>query len=257
MLNASDYQAPAEITRWRNLALGLGGICAFIIAVVALFMPEQRETALRAWLLGFMFSCSLGIGGLGILMLQYLTGGAWGVVIRRVVEACSRTVPVLFLLFLPIGLGVNYLYEWSHLHEDPVIQHRGWYLTHVGFFARAIIYFVLWFVMQRLLNGWSAKQDQSADYEESAKWLGTATAFCGPTLVIFVLVVSFATIDWTMTLDPHWFSTIWGFLYVAGWALSCFSFAVVILAYLSDKAPMNRILGKRHFHDIGKLMLAL
>jgi len=76
-------------------------------------------------------------------------------------------------------------------------------------------------------------------------------------MVIFVLVVSFATIDWTMTLDPHWFSTIWGFLYVAGWALTCFSFAVVILAYLSDKAPMNRILGKRHFHDIGKLMLAL
>jgi hypothetical protein len=111
--------------------------------------------------------------------------------------------------------------------------------------------------MQYLLNKWSAQQDQSADYEESARHLGTATAFSGPSLVFFVLVVSFAAIDWTMTLDPHWFSTIWGFLYVAGWALSCFSFAVVILAYLSDKAPMNRILGKRHFHDIGKLMLAL
>lgn len=257
MLNASDYQAPAEISRWKNLALGIGGICSIIILAVGAIFPEQRETALRAWLLGFMFSCSLGIGGLGILMLQYLTGGAWGVVIRRVVEACSRTVPVLFVLFLPIGLGVNYLYEWNHLHEDPVIQHRGWYLTHVGFFARGIIYFVLWFVMQHLLNGWSAKQDQAETYEESAKWLGTPTAFSGPTLAIFVLVVSFATIDWTMTLDPHWFSTIWGFLYVAGWALSCFSFAVVILAYLSDKAPMNRILGKRHFHDIGKLMLAL
>lgn len=257
MLNASDYQAPAEITRWRNLALGLGGICSIIILAVGLIFPEHRETALRAWLLGFMFSCSLGIGGLGILMLQYLTGGAWGVVIRRVVEACSRTVPVLFVLFIPIAFGVSSLYEWSHLHDDPVIQHRGWYLTNWGFIGRGIVYFVLWFVMQYLLNGWSAKQDQSETYEESAKWLGTPTAFSGPTMVIFVLVVSFATIDWTMTLDPHWFSTIWGFLYVAGWALSCFSFAVVILAYLSDKAPLNRILGKRHFHDIGKLMLAL
>ncbi len=258
MLNSSDYQAPAEFSRWQSLALGLGGICTIIMLAVALKYPDQKETVLRAWLLGFMFSCGLGVGGLGILMLQYLTGGAWGVVIRRIVEACSRTVPILFLLFLPIGFGVNYIYEWSHLMEtDAIVQHRGWYLTHVGFFARGIIYFALWFVMQHLLNGWSAKQDQSNSYEEAAKWLGTPTAFSGPTLAIYVLVVSFATIDWTMTLDPHWFSTIWGFLYVAGWALSCFSFAVVMLAYMSDKAPMNRILGKRHFHDIGKLMLAL
>jgi len=257
MENVSDYQAPAELTRWRNLALGVGGICSIILLVVALLFKDQTETALRAYLLGFMFSCGLGVGGLGILILQYLTGGAWGVVIRRVVEACSRTIPVLAALFIPIAVGVSSLYEWSHLQDDPVIQHRGWYLTWGGFVARAAVYFILWIVMQYLLNDWSARQDKSADYEESAKWLGKATAFCGPTMVIFVLVVSFAAIDWTMTLDPHWFSTIWGFLYVAGWALSCFSFAVVILAYLSDKAPMNRILGKRHFHDIGKLMLAL
>ncbi|MBS1796298.1 MAG: hypothetical protein JSS81_20775 [Acidobacteria bacterium] len=256
MFNASDYMAPAELGRWRNLALGVGGICTLILFAVG-FGMDQKETALRAWLLGFMFSCGLGVGGLGILILQYLTGGAWGVVIRRTVEACSRTIPYLLLLFIPVALGVKTLYEWSHLENDPVIQHRGWYLTWGGFVGRAVIYFVLWGVMQYLLNKWSANQDRSEDYEESAKWLGTATAFSGPTMVIFVLVVSFAAIDWTMTLDPHWFSTIWGFLYVAGWALSCFSFAVAILAYLSDKEPMNKILGKRHFHDIGKLMLAL
>ncbi len=258
MLNGSDYQAPAELSRWRSLALGIGGIGAVIMLAVALIFPDQRETALRAWLLGFMFTCGLGIGGLGILILQYLTGGAWGVVIRRTVEACSRTIWMNAALFIPIALFTTGLYEWTHLMEtDPVIQHRGWYLTPVGFVARAVIYFVIWWIMQKLLNDWSLKQDQSSSYEESAGWLGRATAFCGPTMVVYVLVVSFATIDWTMTLDPHWFSTIWGFLYVAGWALSCFSFAVVILAYLSDKAPMNRILGKRHFHDIGKLMLAL
>jgi hypothetical protein len=257
MLNASDYQVPAEISRWRNLAIGIGGICTVILLAVGLIFPEQRETALRAWLLGFMFSCSLGIGGLGILHLQYLTGGAWGVVIRRVVEACSRTIPVLAILFIPIAAGVYNLYEWSHLKEDPIVAPRGWYLTWGGFVARAFIYFLLWYVMQYLLNIWSAQQDASADYEEAARHLGSATAFSGPSLVFYVLLVSFATIDWTMSLDPHWFSTIWGFLYVAGWALSCFSFAVVILAYLSDKAPMNRILGKRHFHDIGKLMMAL
>jgi len=257
MLNASEYQLPAEMTRWRMMAIGVGGIATIIMVAVALIFPAERETALRAWLLGFMFACGLGVGGLGILHLQYLTGGAWGVVIRRTVEACSRTIPYLAILFIPIAAGVGMLYEWSHLHDDPVIKHRGWYLTWGGFVGRAVIYFVLWFIMQHLLNKWSANQDNSADYEESAKWLGTATAFSGPSIIFFVLVVSFAAIDWTMTLDPHWFSTIWGFLYVAGWALSAFSFSVVILAYLSDKEPLNRILGKRHFHDIGKLMLAL
>ncbi|HEY0459733.1 MAG TPA: hypothetical protein VGC97_11400 [Pyrinomonadaceae bacterium] len=259
MENNSEYLAPAEISRWRSLAIGVGGICTLVMAAVAVLFKEEREIVLRAWLLGFMFACSLGVGGLGILHLQYLTGGAWGVVIRRVVEACSRTIPYLLALFIPIAAGVPYLYEWYHLHEqgDDVVMHRGWYLTWGGFVVRGIVYFVIWTIMQTMLNRWSANQDKSADYEESAKWLGAATAFSGPSLVIYVLVVSFATIDWTMTLDPHWFSTIWGFLYVAGWALSCFSFSVVILAYLSDKAPMNRILGKRHFHDIGKLMLAL
>lgn len=257
MLNASEYQVPAEMSRWRTLAMGVGGVATLVMVAIALIFPDQRETALRGWLLGFMFACGIGVGGLGILHLQYLTGGAWGVVTRRIVEACSRTIPYLAILFIPIAAGVGILYEWSHLHDDPIIAHRGWYLTWGGFVARAVIYFVLWFIMQYLLNKWSANQDQSADYEESARWLGTATAFSGPSLVFFVLIVSFAAIDWTMTLEPHWFSTIWGFLYVAGWALSCFSFAVVILAYLSDKEPMKRILGKRHFHDVGKLMLAL
>ena len=257
MFEASEYQAPAELKRWGALALGVGGISAIILLVVGLLF-DQKEIALRAWLLGFMFACGLGVGGLGILHLQYLTGGAWGVVIRRIVEACSRTIPYLAILFIPIAVGVYNLYEWSHINKtDPIVMHRGWYLTWGGFVVRAFIYFLLWYVMQYLLNKWSAQQDASADYEEAARHLGSATAFSGPSLVFFVLIVSFAAIDWTMTLDPHWFSTIWGFLYVAGWALSCFSFAVVILAYLSDKAPMNRILGKRHFHDIGKLMLAL
>lgn len=258
MLNASDYQVPADISRWRNLAIGIGGICTVILLAVGLVFPNQIETALRAWLLGFMFACGIGIGGLGILHLQYLTGGAWGVVMRRILEACSRTVLVLALLFVPIAVGVYNLYEWSHINKtDAIVAHRGWYLTWSGFVTRAVIYFALWWVMQYLLNKWSAQQDQSATYEEAATHLGSATAFSGPSLVFFVLIVSFAAIDWTMTLDPHWFSTIWGFLYVAGWSLSCFSFVVVILAYLSDKEPMNRILGKRHFHDIGKLMLAL
>jgi hypothetical protein len=122
---------------------------------------------------------------------------------------------------------------------------------------RSFIYFAIFGVMVYLLNKWSANQDASRDHEEAATWLGRATAFSGPTMVIYALIVTFAVVDWVMTLEPHWFSTMWGLLFVAGWALSAFCFSAIMLAFLSDKVPMNRVLGKRHFHDIGKLMLAL
>ena len=257
MTNLDNYQAPEEINRFRTFALGIGGLLSIIILVIAVIFPEQREQALRSWLLGFIFWGGIGIGCLGVLILQYLTGGAWGVVTRRILEAGSRTIPVIFLLFLPIMFGVTFLYEWTHLKEDPIIQFRQPYLSVQWFIIRAVLYFILWYLMAYFLNKWSAQQDAANNYDEAAKPLADAGKFSGPTMVFFVLVVSFAAIDWVMTLDPHWFSTMWGFLFVAGWGLSCFCFVVAILAYLSDKAPMNRIVGKRHFHDLGKLMLAL
>lgn len=250
-----EYYAPAELNRWRTLALGVGGIGLIVWAVGLYFNTEQ---ALRSWLLGFIFWAGIGIGSLGVLLLQYLTGGAWGVVVRRTVEAATRTLPVLIILFLPLAFGITSLYEWTHLPAtDHIMEHRGWYMTTWGWIFRSIGYFAVFGVMAYLLNKWSAEQDQTDNHEDSATLLGRATAFSGPSMVVFCLVVSFAVVDWVMTLDPHFFSTMWGLLFVAGWALSCFCFVVVILAYLSDKAPLNRVLGKRHFHDIGKLMLAL
>ncbi len=250
-----EYYAPAELNRWRTLALGVGGIGLIVWAIGLYFNTEQ---ALRSWLLGFIFWAGIGIGSLGVLLLQYLTGGAWGVVVRRTVEAATRTLPVIIILFLPLAFGITSLYEWTHLPAtDHIMEHRGWYMTTWGWIFRSVGYFAVFGVMVYLLNKWSAEQDQAASNEDSAALLGKATAFSGPTMVVFCLVVSFAVVDWVMTLDPHFFSTMWGLLFVAGWALSCFCFVVVILAYLSDKAPMNRVIGKRHFHDLGKLMLAL
>lgn len=254
-----NYDAPADVNRWRPIALGIGGIFSIIILGIALFLPEQREQALRAWLLGFIFWGGIGIGGLGILILQHLTGGAWGIVIRRTAEACSRTLPIIFLLFLPIGIGVLFhsVYEWTHIPDDKAVNWRAPYLTPVWFFIRAVMYFALWGIMAYFLNHWSLKQDQTDDFETALKMAEDSSKFSGPTMVFYVLVVSFAAIDWVMTLDPHWYSTIWGLLFATGWALSCFCFAVALLAVLANKAPMNRILGSKHFHDIGKLMLAL
>jgi hypothetical protein len=249
-----NFDVPEDVSRWQMLALGAGGI-GTVLWLVGLFMDSHQ--ALRSWLLGFIFWGGIGIGGLGVLLLQYLTGGAWGVVIRRIAEAASRTLPIIFILFLPIMLGVTNLYEWTHIPEDHAVAWRYPYLTVQWFIIRAVLYFILWGVMVYLLNKWSLQQDKATNFEDSLKLTSDASAFSGPTMVFYVLVVSFAAIDWMMTLDPHWFSTIWGLLFAAGWALSFFCFAVVIFALLADKPPMNRILGKRHFHDIGKLMLAL
>ncbi|MEO7539964.1 MAG: hypothetical protein ABIV21_08040 [Pyrinomonadaceae bacterium] len=257
MANLEKFQTPAEISRFRTLALGVGGIALIVWAVGAYFNTEQ---ALRSWLLGFIFWGGIGIGSLGVLMLQYLTGGAWGVVIRRIVEAGSRTLPVIFLMFIPLAIGVytRNFYEWTHLPlTDHAIAARGIYLLPWFWIVRSLIYFALLGVMVYLLNKWSAQQDRAGSVEKSRLLLEKSSRFSGPTMVIYALVVTFAAVDWVMTLDPHWFSTMWGLLFVAGWALSCFCFVVAVLAYLSDKMPMGEVVGKRHFHDLGKLMLAL
>lgn len=247
--------APSDLSRWQSMALGIGaiGLIAWLIGCFAF----DKEQALRSWLLGFIYWGGISIGSIGILMLQYLTGGAWGVMIRRILEAGSRTIVLVAVLFAPIMLGINVLYHWSSATSDPIVLHRYIYLNPMSFGVRAIIYFAIWFVMAYLLNKWSAQQDETNNPEDSAKFLGKATAFSGPSMVIFALVVTFASIDWVMTLDKHWFSTIWGMLYLVGWALSTFAFIIALLANLMDKEPFNQFLGKKHFHDIGKLMLAL
>ncbi len=255
MAERDSYRTPGELNGLRSLALGVGGIGTLVWAVGLYLSPEQ---ALRSWLLGFIVWGGIGLGAIGILMLQYLTGGAWGVVIRRTLEAATRTLPVIFLLFLPIAIGLTQIYEWTHFTaDDPTMRQRGWFQTPTSWLLRSAIYFIIFGVIVYLLNKWSANQDASKDHEEAALWLGRATAFSGPTMVIYALIVTFAVVDWVMSLEPHWFSTIFGLLFVVGWALSCLAFSVILLAYLSDKVPMNHILGRRHFHDLGKLMLAL
>ncbi|MBK7511134.1 MAG: hypothetical protein IPI76_02550 [Chloracidobacterium sp.] len=257
MAALEKYYAPAVVNKWRTMALGVGGIALIIWAVGCYFNTEQ---ALRSWLVGFVFWGGIGLGSLGVLMLQYLTGGAWGVVIRRTVEAGSRTLPLIVLLFIPLAIGVytRNVYEFTHLPaDDPVMLHRGVFMAPWFWIVRSAIYFAIWYVMVHLLNKWSAEQDKTDNIVDAERFLDRASRFSGPTLVIYSLIVTFAVVDWVMMLDPHWFSTMWGLLFVAGWALSCFCFVVAVLASLSDKAPMDGIVGKRHFHDLGKLMLAL
>lgn len=254
MTNLEGFQAPEDIKRWRTLALGIGGVATLVWAVGTYLNVEQ---GLRSWLLGFIFWGGIGIGSLGLLMLQYLTGGAWGVVGRRFLEAGSRTLVMIAILFLPIAIGVSRIYSFTQMPDDEAVIWRGWYMDYRWWWVRAVVYFGIFWIMTTLLNNWSAQQDKAEGFAATNGLLARASRFCGPTIVIYALTVTFAAVDWMMMLDTHWFSTIWGLLFVAGWALSCLCVMIAVLAALADKAPMNRVLGKRHFHDYGKLMLAL
>jgi hypothetical protein len=258
MNNISRYYGPENIKSWRALALGVGGIGSLILLVFALIYPDQREQVLRSWLIGFVFWTGIGIGSLGFLMLQYLISGAWGVVGRRVLEAATRTLPIIVILYIPIALGVltRTVYTWTHLAlTEHVMVQRGIFMTPVAWIIRSAVYFGLFAAMAWFLNKWSREQDRAASAEEAAALLVRSSRFSGPAIIFWCLTVSFAAVDWVMELDPHFSSTIYGMLFIAGWGLSAICFTTIIQAILSDLPPMNRVLGKRHFHDYGKLML--
>lgn len=248
----ASFTAPAELNRLKTLSLAVGFIGLAALVFGAYFMDMTQ--ALRSYLLGFMYWAGIPIGCLGILMLQYIIHGNWGVITRRILEAASRTIWVVAFGFVPLLAGAEYLYPWLHADpNDAILAHKAPYLNFTFFGARAIIYFALFSLMAYMLNKWSAEQERTGSFD----LLNTMQRFSAPMMVIYALAVSFAGIDWVMSLDPHWFSTIFGLLVFEGWGLAAFAFVIVMMAWLRKREPMNHVYGATHFHDIGKLMLAL
>lgn len=260
-MNAA-YTTPPEASRYQQLALVVGAVFTVILALG--FFLSPREMFFRSYLLAYVFWIGIALGCLAILMLQHLSGGAWGLVIRRVLESGTRTLPLMAVLFVPIIFGMGYLYEWTHIekfaggqsveekHLYEMLRHKSAYLNVPGFLLRTLLYFMIWGVLAYFLNKWSREQDRTAE-RRFAKRL---QALSGPGLVLFVLTVTFASVDWVMSLDPEWFSTIFGLLFVAAWTLSSFAFVIAVMALLVGRAPLAGVVLPRHFHDLGKLLLA-
>ena len=230
-----------------------GGVLLLGLLVTLFLNPTQF---FRAYLVGWTFWTGIAVGSLALLMLQHLTGGGWGLVIRRVLEAATRTLPFMAVLFIPIVLGSHWLYEWTH-HEElaqlPAVQFKTPYLNLPFFIVRAIVYFGVWIVLAFFLNRWSLLQDRTAE----ARYTKNMRVLSGPGMVALIFSVTFASIDWYMSLEPEWFSTIYGFIFVASWTVSALAFVIAAMAVLSDKEPLRRIVAPLHFHDLGKLLLAL
>ena len=253
-MSEQDYRAPESIDRIRQRAL-IAGVVGLVICVIGIFKAPDRF--FPSYLLAFMFVLGLSLGSLGLLMLQHLTGGNWGIIIRRPLESATRVLALVAVLFVPIFFGMKYLYAaWLNAPpsgEGALSDFQRAYLTPNGFRIRAVLYFGIWLILAFLFNRWSREQDVNREDRGLRRRL---KMLAGPGIILYVFVMTFAAIDWVMSLSPHWASTIYGFLFVAGQLISSMSLMIAMVVLLSRAGPLSGILQPRHIHDLGKLLLA-
>jgi hypothetical protein len=229
----------------------MAGAAGAVLTAIGYFTNSHQF--FQSYLMGYMLVLGLSLGSLGLAMIHQLSGGEWGIVIRRSAGAASRVIPVLTILFLPIVFGMHDLYEWTHPNwaEPEVLAIKDKYLNVPFFLGRAAFYFVVWNVLVFLLNRWSLEQDRG-NREITRKMQAVSAAG----IVLGGLCVTFAAFDWMMSIEPHWFSTIYGLLVIIGQLLASIAFQIVMLVWLSKRKPMSEVLQPIQLHDLGNLMLA-
>jgi hypothetical protein len=252
-----DLQTPAVMRTIRQRSLIVGGVFSLIALVLAFTEPNEF---FHAYLISYMDWLGVALGSMALLMLRHLTGGGWGMVIRRILGAAMRTIPLLALFFIPICFALPRTYLWARpldgIHEAHLREHLQHltqaYLNPHGFIIRAVIYFAVWGAITFLLTKWSAEQDHPPVRDNSVRF----KAVSGPGIILYGLTITFASIDWVMSIDPSWISTIYGLHTLAGQVLSALCFAVVVERILVRYKPMSEMLQKSFVHDHGKLMMA-
>jgi hypothetical protein len=241
-----------HLSRRQRTALNAGGVGVVVLAVGYWFDPLQF---FRSYLLAWLFWLAPALGSLALYQLHGLTGGAWGFAIRRFLEAGLRTLPVIALLFLPLLFSIHALYEWSHadvVAEDPLLQRKAPYLNVPFWIARAVLYFAIWILLARRLLRLSERYDRTIH----PRYLRRMRTMSALGTILYVVTMSLAAVDWGMSLEPHWFSTIYGVQFVVGQVLSVLCIVVVAASRLRRHEPFSRWLDEHHFHDLGNLMLA-
>jgi hypothetical protein len=226
-------------------ALGLIGC-----AIGWIFEPAQF---FQSYLFAWMYWLGIPLGAIAASAVLHLVGGAWGLAIRRPLEAAMSTMPLMALLFVPIIFGMSYLYPWvrPEAASDPAIAHKALYLNFGAFLARAALYFAIWIALAYLFNRWSLAQDSTDDAGPARRM----RALSPPALILYFLTITFASVDWAMSIQPGWYSTIYGVLFVGGNALVTQAFAIVVVARLASRPPLAGVFAANTFHDLGNLLL--
>jgi hypothetical protein len=247
-----DLQVPAGLRRLGSRSLIVGAVAGAATAVGAVV---DSDHFFSAYLVGWLLWFSVAAGCLGLLLLHHLSGGRWGLVLRRPMEAGARTLPIVAGLSLPLFFGLDRLYIWAdhaRVEADHLLHHKAAWLNPPRFIAWNVATFVLFALYAHLLSRKSAAQDAEGDggRAQSMKKISSVG------LLLFVLLASFQGFDWLMSLDPHWFSSLYGAIFLSGSAIAALAFLVLVANRLRENPSMSGVLSRKRFHDFGTLLFA-
>ena len=226
-------------------ALPVGGVAA-IVCIILAFIPYFRVSFFNAWLFAWLFWLAISLGGMALSMLHVLTGGGWGVLIRPIGNAAARVLPVMFVLFLPVLLGMRILFPWAQPHEllDPILKHGHAYLNPTLFVIRCVVYFAIWIGLS-----WVMMNSSSETWRARASAAG---------LVLYVITITLAGVDWIMSRQLHWVSSVFGFILAVAQTLTALCFILVVLRSRIRSHPAIAAFAKpKHFVDLGNMLLML
>ncbi len=252
-----DVSLPSrEITLpegWKSLPM-IAGIVGVVALGISYFIGSGHHHQLAfSYLTAFVYWLTIALGGLFFVVLHYLARSGWSVVVRRLAEHVMGTLPLFAVLFVPVYFGMHSLFHWTHadaVAHDPLLQHKAPYLNESFFLIRAAIYFVVWTGLAIFFWRQSRGQDENGEVA-TTKRLQTLSA---PAMVLFAVTLTFAAFDWLMSLEPHWFSTIFGVYIFAGCVVSIFSLLILLVLLLKASGALTQIVTWEHFHDMGKML---
>ncbi len=233
------------------LVLLLVGITALAVSFIGLF--SNAEQFYHSYLTALMYWVTLGLGALFFVLLHHLTGAVWSTALRRVAETLALILPVLAIMFIPVLFGMHLLYHWNEstaVAHDALLQKKAAFLNPGFFTIRIIIYFAVWFALSQLLYRASLAQDSDSGFGTEQK----LRRISAPGIILFALSLTFAAFDWIMSLDAHWYSTIFGVYIFSGSFLVFLAFIIVFLKYLLRQQILTGVVNAEHFHDLGKLL---
>jgi hypothetical protein len=264
----ADLGAPAFVDGWQTRALMIGGIFSVIAAGLA-FADGSIDHVLRAWLLGMVLTFGFSVGGLALLMVQYCSGGKWGLLLRRPLEAMSRTLPLVFAYWLVVAFSLKKLYLWAAVTDVSAALKSGWIneaqaraiefkrpmLNPVTFTWVSVLCFAIWAFYTWRLNTLGLQRD-AASADTTPKWIKQLENISGAGIVVYAITMTVAVIYWVMSLDPTWYSSVYGLLFLVGQAYGVLALSIIVVVSLSKAEPFKTILRQAEQHDLGKLTFA-
>jgi hypothetical protein len=264
----ADLGAPAFVDGWIKRAL-IAGLVFSVIAAGLAFADGSIDHVLRGWLLGLMLTFGFAVGGLALLMVQYCSGGKWGLLLRRPLEAMSRTLPLVFAYWVVIAFSVKRLYLWAAVTDVSAALKSGWInevqahaiefkrpmLNPEAFWIAGLICFAIWGFYMWRLNALGLERD-AASPATTPEWIKRLENISGPGIVIYALTMTAAVIYWVMSLDPTWYSSVYGLLFLVGQAYGVLALSIIVVISLSKAEPFKTILRQTEQHDLGKFTFA-